>query len=453
MDTLIFCLEIISLILRPLNIDAFFVRVFGKQLTAKEFIGDTESFSLEERIFNTISLTALLTMSFEVPFNLSIGLYLPALLCGFGFFFSLLVYYISRVKRKAPLAINLFCLICNVSFGLNYFFNSGMNGPSLQLFILIFLIIVAIIPKENFKIWLPINALVVFSVMLLEYVYPDWVPLTYDSIESRALDTGISYVVVVLMTYFTISYIRKNYDAERSRVLEKNEELESLSAEKDKLFSIVSHDIKLPLNLIQSYLEIMATADLEDAERQEVEQQLLQITRDTSDMLINILTWSKTQMSGAHVDLTTIDVQVALEQAMKIEYTLAAKKQIDLRLTVTDRSNIVADPNMFQLVFRNIVNNAIKFTPMGGLITISAEEKEGRYRIRVIDNGVGMSEEQQNRLFKLKGSATYGTNKERGIGLGLLLCKEFIELQGGTIEFKSKAGEGTVFSLWFALSN
>jgi len=462
----VFSLEIISLSLNILNIYTLIVRIFGKQLNAKELIGDPVHFSLEERIFNTISITALIAMGFEVPFNWSIGLHMPAYLCAFGFIFSLLVYYISRVRRNSPLAINLFCLICNVSFGINYFFNSGIYGPNLLLFGLIFLVIVAIIPKENFKIWLPINTVMVLIILLIEYIHPEWVPMAYNSVESKTLDHGITYLVVVLMTYFTISYIRKNYDYERflvleqkdaieeqnTRILKQKEELETLNAEKDKLFSIVSHDIKLPLNLIQSYLEIMATADLDEKERQEVEQQLLQITRDTSDLLVNILTWSKTQMDGAYAELTTLDVQHALEQAMKIEYTLAAKKQIDLRLTVADRSTIMADPDMFQLVFRNIVNNAIKFTPVGGQITVTGQKMKGRYLIRVTDNGVGINEEQKKNLFKLKASATYGTNNERGIGLGLLLCKEFIELQGGDISFESKAGEGSVFSLWFKLS-
>ncbi|MCY1528500.1 Sensor protein ZraS [compost metagenome] len=196
----------------------------------------------------------------------------------------------------------------------------------------------------------------------------------------------------------------------------------------------------------------MTIADLTEEEQQEVKQQLLQITRDTSDMLMNILTWSKSQMGGTHIQLTTLDVNEALKKSLKIEYSLAAKKQIDLQVIPGEPLSIIADPDMFQLVIRNLVNNAIKFTGNGGLVSVTAVREGEQCCIKVQDNGLGISAGQQKKLFKLKASATYGTNKERGVGLGLLLCKEFTELQGGEIAFESKEGAGSVFSLWFKLS-
>ncbi|MES2418095.1 MAG: HAMP domain-containing sensor histidine kinase [Bacteroidota bacterium] len=442
------------------------MRIFGKQLNGKKIIGDPKYFSLEERIFNTFCIIAFTTMCFEVPFNLFIGLMVPAALCVFGVFISFFLYYLSRFKRKSSLGIKLFCITCNITFAINYFYNSGIFGPNLLLFSLAFLLIIAIIPKQQFKFWIPINISLVLIILTTEYLNPHLAPYSYNSELVKALDFAITYFVVVVITYFAISYTRKNYDYERisahqkniaieeqsERILAQKIELEHLNSEKDKLFSIVSHDIKLPLNSIQSYLEILTEVDLGEEEKQEVERQLLQITRDTSDMLMNILSWSKSQMKGANIQLMSLNVNEALAKGLSIEKNISARKGIAFTIEAKDELHIIADPNMFQLVIRNLVNNAIKFTRKGGLIGVVVYKENSQCIIMVKDNGLGIKAEQQEKLFKLKASSTYGTNNEKGIGLGLLLCKEFTELQNGKIWFESNAGEGSTFYLSFKLN-
>ena len=111
-------------------------------------------------------------MCFEVPFNFFVGLYIPALLCVFGVFLSAGLYYLSRFKRRSAVGIKLFCVVTNLLFAINYFFNSGIFGPNLLLFCLGFLLIVAIIPKEQFKFWVPINISIVILILVLEYFNP-----------------------------------------------------------------------------------------------------------------------------------------------------------------------------------------------------------------------------------------------------------------------------------------
>lgn len=431
-----------------------------KQLIGKNLIGDPKLFSLEERIFNTVLIIAIIAMAFEIPFNFIIGLMVPASLCIFAFFFAGALYYLSRIKRQTPIAIVAFCITCNVVFTINYFFNSGIYGPNLLLFSLIFLLTVAVISKNQFKIWLPINLLIVCVILVIEYYYPHFAKNVYVNNLSKSIDFGITYLVVVTLTYFTISYIRKNYDDERVTVLDKNiaiegqkQELEKLNAEKDKLFSIVTHDIRTPLNSIQGYLEVLADADLEEGERQKLKQQLLQITRDTSSMLTNVLSWSKTQMEGSHAELKSVNVKDALEVGLNVEKNIAARKGVAFSIEAADKLNIIADRNMFQLVVRNLVNNAIKFTPVNGRVEVQVLPEGEKCKIIIRDTGLGINQIQQENLFKLNASSTYGTNNERGIGLGLLLCKEFTELQNGEIWFESRVGEGSSFYLSFNLAN
>ncbi|RZK60339.1 MAG: HAMP domain-containing histidine kinase [Pedobacter sp.] len=406
-------------------------------------------------------------MCFEVPFNFYIGLVVPASLCLFGVFASATMFYFSRFKRKSSLCIKAFAIICNLTFTINYFFNSGIFGPNLLLFSLAFLLVIAIIPKKQFKIWVPINIMLVLSILVIEYFYPSAIEYTYNGELSKVIDFAITYLVVVVITYFSISYIRKNYDYERSSVLDKSEaiaeqserilaqkvELELLNSQKDKLFSIVSHDIRMPLHSIQSYLELLTEVDLEEEERKALKKKLLQITKDTSDMLTNVLSWSKTQMEGTNADLKPLNLSTALINGLSVEKTIAEKKGVVLSINAAEDMIITADQNMFQLVIRNLVNNAIKFTPNGGEVKISAVKRSTDSLITIQDNGLGIDEAQQAKLFKLKASSTFGTNNERGIGLGLLLCKEFTDLQNGEIWFESTAEIGSTFFLSFKLAS
>lgn len=440
--------------------------VLGKKLSGKRFIGHPKSFSLEERIFNTVCIIAFITMCFEVPFNFFVGLYIPALLCVFGLFFSAGLYYLSRFKRKSNIGIKLFGIVSNVLLATNYFFNSGIAGPNLLLFCIIFLLIVAIIPKEQFKFWIPLNISIVILILVLEYFNPQLAPNSYDSELRKTVDFAITYFVVVLLTYFTINYIRENYDYEKNLVIQKNEAieeqngrilnqnliLEKLNTEKDKLFSIVTHDIRTPLNSIQGYLEILADeTSITDEERTLFRQQLLEITIDTSKMLTNLLSWSKTQLEGTKANLTKLEVKTALINGLNIEKNIAIKKDIQLAIFSENDLFISADMNMFEIVIRNLVNNAIKFTKMGGEVDVNGIRKDDECVITIKDNGLGMDPELQNSLFKLTASSTYGTNNERGIGIGLLLCKEFTDMQGGKIWFESQEGSGSTFYLSFKI--
>ncbi|MBP8067307.1 MAG: HAMP domain-containing histidine kinase [Pedobacter sp.] len=436
------------------------MQIFGKQLSGKSLVGEPELFSLEERIFNTVCIIAFIAMCFEVPFNLIIGLMVPASLCIFGVFFSAYLYYISRFKRKSSIGIKLFCFVCNLLFIINYFFNSGIFGPNLLLFLLAFFLVVTIIPKNQFKIWITLNIGSVFALLILEYLYPELIKNVYNTDLSKAIDFAITYFVSVLLIYFSISYIRKNYDFEKKAVLDRNIaienqkiELERLNSEKDKLFSIVTHDLKTPLNSIQSYLELLSMADLSEAEGMSLRKRLLEITIDTSAMLTNVLSWSKTQMEGARAELVALNVKSALTNGLTIEKNLALKKGVNFEVSAEDNIFIIADKNMFELVVRNLVNNAIKFTPSNGLVSIFATRNDLECHILIKDNGLGIDAIQQEKLFQLTAASTYGTNNERGVGVGLLLCKEFTELQGGKIWFESKLGEGSSFYLSFKLSD
>jgi signal transduction histidine kinase len=149
-------------------------------------------------------------------------------------------------------------------------------------------------------------------------------------------------------------------------------------------------------------------------------------------------------MEGVKVNLISVNTLEALRITIELQQSVALEKGISIHNNLDLHTNILADKDMLQLVVRNLLSNAIKFTQPGGEISISQHRSGNRSVIAISDNGIGIDDSKQQEIFSLKGKSTYGTKKEKGFGLGLVLCKEFTEMQNGEIWFESTA-EGTTF--------
>jgi two-component system sensor histidine kinase/response regulator len=432
-------------------------------LTINLIIGEPRKFSLEERIFNTFCSISTVVLFLEIFFNWFIGLNEVALICFIASAISAFLYYQARIKRKTKLAIRCMGIFANFTFFLNYFFNSGISGPNLLLFALVLLITNVIVPRKELWIWIVVNICTVFAVTIFEYYNADKVPYVYKNDLTKTIDFLITYLVAACLICFAIYFIRTSYEVERDIVSQKNEEievqakqilaqnidLEKLNSEKAKLFSIVAHDIRSPLSSILGFLEVLSLCNVSPEENERVTKALFNVTKDTSGMLANVLAWSKAQMQGARVEITAINLKHELTRDLALEQGVAEKKNINLVLNNIHDIYIAADLNMFLIVVRNLVSNAIKFTNEGGLVTVSTQVNAETCDIIITDNGLGVDEKQQANLFELKAQSTFGTNNEKGVGLGLLLCKEFVALQGGEIHYCPNSGGGSVFTVTF----
>jgi two-component system, sensor histidine kinase and response regulator len=264
---------------------------------------------------------------------------------------------------------------------------------------------------------------------------------------------------VILLCFYCITYIRRQYETEKKNAEDKsaaiteqnrmissqNLDLKRLNAEKNKLMSIIAHDLRSPLGSIQNSLEIITEYDLDSEDKQFMEKELLQTTRETSAMLSKLLFWSKSQLTGISVVSTRHNLSKLMDQALDTARLSASHKKIELINDISLETDIYADADMMELIVRNLVGNAIKFTPPGGSIFISSEEKSQECWLCIRDTGRGIALEKQSEIFSLTAQSTYGTENEKGLGLGLLLCKEFINAQSGRIWFESKEGQGTSF--------
>jgi signal transduction histidine kinase len=233
-------------------------------------------------------------------------------------------------------------------------------------------------------------------------------------------------------------------------ILVKNEKLHSLNSVKDKMLSIIAHDVRSPLSMIVGFLDLLEGNDLNEEEQLLLVSQLKGSTIHTLDMLEDLLNWARSQMGGIRVQPTKFNIlQLAAEKTAFCS-KMAQKKEIQLINTIEQDCFVYADQNHIAIVMQNLLSNAIKFTPKNGFITISIAgiDKQADFiTIQVSDTGVGMEAEKLHKLFNTESHfSTKGTEDEKGTGLGLLLCKEFVESSGGKISVTSQKGEGTTFS-------
>jgi two-component system, sensor histidine kinase and response regulator len=225
-----------------------------------------------------------------------------------------------------------------------------------------------------------------------------------------------------------------------------SQELARLNADKDKFFSIVSHDLRGPFSslLTGSEMLLLRLDNLTLEEIRERTQYMHNSSRAAYNLLENLLTWSKLQMGRMVYDPGEIGLALLARNTVDLLRETAAAKEIALRHTIPQTVRVHVDRYMVETVIRNLVGNAIKFTPQGGEVIIAAEESDGLVTVSVSDTGIGMNEDEMAKLFRIDVHFTRpGTAKESGSGLGLTICKEMVEKNNGRIWAESVEGQGT----------
>jgi PAS domain S-box-containing protein len=221
--------------------------------------------------------------------------------------------------------------------------------------------------------------------------------------------------------------------------------LQELNELKDRLFSIISHDLRSPL---LSLMDILSMANEGAVSKEEFKSYLPTLSKNigyTSGLVENLLHWSKSQLEGTVINSVHFDIKDNAAYIVNNFGKAANDKGILLQNNILSPAMVYADMDMIQAVLRNLVSNAIKFCSQGDRITISAEIRASKLTIWVTDTGVGIASENIGKLFSTNNFTTRGTTNEQGTGLGLLLCKDFVEKNGGTIGVESKQGEGSRF--------
>ena len=226
------------------------------------------------------------------------------------------------------------------------------------------------------------------------------------------------------------------------------EDLKVSNDAKDKLFSIISHDLRSPFNSILGFINLLSEQydDISEEERKSFIRDLKKSSENTFTLLENLLTWARTQTGGIKVNAIPFNLSEVVEKQLEVLRNGAASKKITLINQVSPDVNVFADRDMVKTIIINLVSNAIKFTMPEGTIIIKAIVYSSEIQVSVEDNGVGITRSVLDNMFKLdKSNSTLGTSNEKGTGLGLLICKEFTEKNGGKISVESEPGKGSKF--------
>ena len=253
---------------------------------------------------------------------------------------------------------------------------------------------------------------------------------------------------------FNQELTNKNNDIENQRAIiaSQNETLEGLNKSKNHLFSILSHDLKTPINSIFQVLELQQQGDLTKEVQEEIFEQLLKQVEGTSMMLNNLLHWANTQMDGTVVQLEDINLTEIVDMSIDSFYMEAFTKKITINnLSHQNNHFINADLGQTRIIVQNVLANAIKFTPVEGSVEVFYSEDHHYQNLHIVDYGLGMSKNVRDEIinYDKRMSSEMGTAMEKGTGLGLLLVKQFLVNNNGTMDIKSEEGKGTEFIISF----
>ena len=278
------------------------------------------------------------------------------------------------------------------------------------------------------------------------------------TISYAAIIGFILMVVIVLLVFRGLRIKRESHrqlEKQKKKIEEDNKTLKKLNTTKDKFFSIIAHDLRSPLGTLHNMGEILLLkqGQVDENYRQRVTESLVESTKTTFNLLDNLLKWARANLGQMNFKPQKIKVNDIINENVDIYRTSLEAKNIGLVNSIKHGIYIYGDRDMVNTIIRNLLSNAIKFTPENGTIEIlSKKTAPDKIEIGVSDTGMGMDAGAISKLFRDDTNyTTYGTNKEKGSGLGLKLCKEFVEKNKGEIKIESEPGEGTIFWVVFQL--
>lgn len=288
--------------------------------------------------------------------------------------------------------------------------------------------------------------------------------ITRQRIQLYAVIGGCSFAVLLMIVLLVgirnVTKAKRKLELQKEELANKNtlieeksSELSRLNTTKDKLFSIIGHDFRSPLQSLKGLLELINRQNLSQQEFNHYSKDLTYKIDSVYANLNNLLNWSVMQLQGIQTKPTAVDVSVLANEVLILYTEASRQKRVTLVNKIESDSLAFADQDHVHLVLRNLISNAIKFTPALGTVRVYSAQKAGEIEISIEDSGVGISGKDMEKLFVKETLWTVnGTNNEKGLGLGLLLCKEFIEKNNGRLYVTSEVGKGTTFTFTLPLA-
>jgi signal transduction histidine kinase len=281
--------------------------------------------------------------------------------------------------------------------------------------------------------------------------------------EYKILRNSFIYITILILLILIVLFYNYSIKLRSNRALrEKNIEienqnikLEKIIATRDKFFSIIAHDLKNPLSAFMGLTDVMSSSDsqINEATKLQLILQLNKLSENMYSLLENLLNWGRSQSGEIKYIPSVFKVADVVKENIEVLSVNASIKKISIEEKLVAAMEISADKNMISTVIRNLLSNAIKFTATGGHIIIESSIERNKFTLIVKDNGVGISEKYLSQLFQIDSQyKTIGTSNEPGTGLGLILCKDFIERHNGVMIVESSEGKGSTFGFSIPIS-
>lgn len=281
--------------------------------------------------------------------------------------------------------------------------------------------------------------------LVVHFSLQNWVLNQRTGLPHNSVLSILDYGSGLLFIFFTLYFIKFEVWKFEKSIRQKTAELTKLNNVKDKVFSVISHDLKSPIGSIIMFLRGIEKAGMTTESFNSYLPELRANMEQTGDLLDNLLIWARSQIKNTEEQAHEISLTRLVQQTLRFFERNATQKGITLINEVPNDCLAYADVNAVQIVLRNLITNAIKFTSAGGQITVGAIFAGNLVEISVTDTGVGIPAEKQSLLFGEYYYTTPGTNKETGTGLGLLICRDLVARNGGSLIFMSEAGKGSTF--------
>lgn len=253
----------------------------------------------------------------------------------------------------------------------------------------------------------------------------------------------------ILLISFLIFLQKNNRKIEQQRI-----KLGQLNSTKDKIFAILSHDLRSPVAALKNYMMLINWGALNQIEFADAAKGLNTQLNNVHTMVENVLNWSISQMGGINPKMTKTNVYSVVQEQIQLMQIVLSVKNIVINNNIQSTAQLLIDKNHLEIIIRNLLQNAVKFTENGGIIDVNLSKNSEICKLEIIDYGVGIAKEKIAHLFQLSESmSSIGTNNEKGTGLGLTLVKELVELNNGKINVMSELGVGTTFTILWSIDN
>lgn len=429
----------------------------------KYISGQGEGYTFEQRLFISALITGILLGIAGTITNFALGFEIESILVPSVIsLFLAICYYFIRFRGLFSMLSLPIIFLSYLSLGVVWMLNGGMDSSNEIIFIVVFILSLLMVQRK-YKIYLLLFFMILKSGLYLIHLNYPWLVKPFPSENARWTDVFITSLYVSFIIYLVINFVHLNYLKEKEKVEAKHKELIQLNNElknsndtKDLFFAILSHDLKSPFNSIVGFSELLVN----NAEKYDLEKirnyslKISNVANETYLMLENILNWSRLQKGEQNPNLSKYNLNSLVNEITTLFKELAKSKEIYLNNNVDQTISVYCDKEMTKTVLRNLLANAIKFTNPKGNISISAVVIDNLVEISISDSGIGISEEKLKNIFE-PGilNSTPGTANEKGTGIGLHLCKVFIEKQGGTVGVTSEVGLGSRFYFTLAKLN